>query len=196
MSSSTSSRASRALSLEVALSEISSSGDRFLLATHCIETLNEVSSEVGVYGNVLRTLSNHLRSLIFCRDDYTIIPQKNVKVLSSLILPVGHNNNNNNNTSSSTGALHNKPFYEITEQLVNSLIMAKGKLKQTKEMLRASLEQRKMVVAEKESIARTLRQTQYELKKSKEIERRATTDLREERRETKKKRMNRYMEKH
>ena len=192
MSSSTSSRASRALSLEVALSEISSSGDRFLLATHCIETLNEVSSEVGVYGNVLRTLSNHLRSLIFCRDDYTIIPQKNVKVLSSLLLPVGHNNNNNNNnnnnTSSSTGALHNKPFYEITEQLVNSLIMAKGKLKQTKEMLRASLEQRKMVVAEKESIARTLRQTQYELKKSKEIERRATTDLREERRETKKKR--------
>ena len=188
MSSSTSSRASRALSLEVALSEISSSGDRFLLATQCIETLNEVSSEVGVYGNVLRTLSNHLRSLIFCRDDYTIIPQKNVKVLSSLILPVGHNNNNNNNnTSSSTGALHNKPFYEITEQLVNSLIMAKGKLKQTKEMLRASLEQRKMVVAEKESIARTLRQTQYELKKSKEIERRATTDLREERRETKKK---------
>eukprot|EP00943_MAST-04B_sp_MAST-4B-sp1_P008011 g8011.t1 len=178
-SSVSSSRASRALTLEVALSEVSTSGDRFLLATQCIETLKDVSSEVGVYGNVLKTLSNHLQSLIFCRTDYTILPPKRVKDLSSLLLQ------HNNSSSEGVGTLHNKPFYEITEQLVNSLLIVKNKLKETKELLRMSLEQRKMAVAEKESIARTLRRTQYELKKSKEIEYRATTDLMDERRETK-----------
>ena len=200
MSSSSSSRASRALALEVELSEVSSSGDRLLLAKSCLDILNSISDEVGVYGNVLKTLGNHVRGLIFCRTDYTIIPQKKVAALSSLLLRTDNNQDSNDRKDVEDkkqialgGKLHNKPFYEITEQLMNSLIVVKSKLNTTKNALRASLEQRKMVVAEKESIARTLRKAQYDLAKSREAEQQATVDLTDLRRDTKAKVKQRYM---
>ena len=138
MSSSSSSCASRALALEVELSEVSSSGDRLLLAKSCLDILNSISDEVGVYGNVLKTLGNHVRSLIFVGRTIQLFLKK-VAALSSPLIRTDNNQDSNDRKGVEDkkqialgGKLHNKPFYEITEQLMNSLIVVKSKLKTTK----------------------------------------------------------------
>ena len=142
------------------------------MAKSCLDILNSISDEVGVYGNVLKTLGNHVRSLIFCRTDYTIIPQKKVAALSSLLIRTDNNQDSNDRKGVEDkkqialgGKLHNKPFYEITEQLMNSLIVVKSKLKTTKNTSRF-LGAKKMVVAEKKHCTDP-RKAQYDLAKSK-----------------------------
>ena len=85
MSSSSSSRVSRALALEVELSEVSSFGDRLLLAKSCLDILNSISDEVGVYGNVLKTLGNHVRGLIFVGQTIQLSLKKSSRAVVAAI---------------------------------------------------------------------------------------------------------------
>ena len=137
----TTSRSSRALVLDATLKEILNGREsRLVKAEKALDMLQCVAAEVGVYGGLLSQLKTTFRHFIFCDTEYSVVvPPHKIEALARLFKQQQHNiapergkTVDDNGHQRTHDLLHNKPYFELVEDLTASLQASMLDLKKTK----------------------------------------------------------------
>ena len=189
-----SSRSSRALVLDATLQEIMNGREsRLVKAEKALDMLHCVAAEVGVYGDLLLQLKSSFHHFIFCDTEYSVVvPPHKIETLARLFKQQRENiapkrgkafDDIGNDHQSTLDLLHNKPYFELVEDLTASLQDCMVDLKNTQETLRASLEQRQMAASDAKAMAQSRLSMKSQLAKAEQLAESLRADLSEEKRD-------------
>eukprot|EP00945_MAST-04E_sp_MAST-4E-sp1_P002704 g2704.t1 len=174
-------RSSRAIELNISLQEVlTSRASRLSKAESVLGTLKLVADEVGVYGHILQNAHRMLHDFIFCNTEYSVVvPPEKVKTMAKLHARAERYGDSARPRSKVGGGGTVVTRQDLTVNLETTV----REVDRTKEMLDVALEQRQMVLAEKDTLYRKLTAARHERDKDRAIVQELRKELQEERRE-------------